>query len=227
MSLVIVAPTTREARAVGPGCQVTGTGEQGERRLAELLQEHKPSTILIAGLCGGLDPSLGAGDLILAREVLHEDGAGLKPPEMTVTSARRALRKGKAKFVCSGLVTVAKPAATPSTKLELWNIHGAAGVDMETAAFARVAMEHGADWMALRAVIDPAAMSLPGPVHGWNGQASDFTIALRLARQPQNWLAGGRLFLSLQSALKALRMGAPIVAQVARDTVPLGDDLLA
>ncbi len=227
MSLAIVAPTTREARAVGPECQVTGTGKQGEQRLAEILREQKPTTVLITGLCGGLDPSLGPGDLILAREVFQEDGVGLKPPEMTVTSARRALRKGKTRFVCSGLVTVEAPAATPGTKLELWNIHGAAGVDMETASFARVAMEQGVDWIALRAVIDPAAMSLPRTIHDWNGQESDLAIALRLARQPHNWLASGRLLISLRSALKSLRLGTPIVARVARDTVPLGDDLLA
>ena len=80
MSLLIVAPTTREARALGSGCYVTGTGEAGRQALAGLLREQKPDTVLIAGLCGGLDPSLGPGDLILAREVMDEEGEALQPP---------------------------------------------------------------------------------------------------------------------------------------------------
>ena len=227
MSLLTVAPTTREARAIGSGCHVTGTGEAGERALADLLREHKPDTVLIAGLCGGLDPSLRPGDLILAREVLDEAGEGLQPPAMTVTSARRALRNEGPKFVCSRLVTVAKPVATPEAKRDLWNEHGAAGVDMETAAFARVAVEHGASWMALRAVIDPAAVSLPRSLRNWNGESGELSMALGIALRPRDWLAGGRLALALRSALGSLRAGTPIVARVARDTVPLGDDLLA
>ncbi|MXY87325.1 MAG: hypothetical protein F4Y92_00480 [Dehalococcoidia bacterium] len=226
MSLLIVAPTTREARAIGSGCQVTGTGEAGERALAELLQEQKPDTVLIAGLCGGLDPSLRTGDLILAREVLDEAGEGLQPPSTTLSSVRRAMRNEGSRFVCSRLVTVAQPVATRDAKRDLWNVHGAAGADMETAAFARVATENGADWMALRAIIDPAAMSLPGSLHDWGGEA-DFGTALRMALRPQDWLGGGRLALALWPALRALRAGTPIVARVARDTVPLGDELLA
>ena len=226
MSLLIVAPTTREARAIASGCHVTGTGEAGERALAGLLQEHKPDTVLIAGLCGGLDPSLGPGALILAREALDEAGSALQPPAMTVTSARRALRNEGPKFVCSRLVTVGKPVATPEAKRDLWNEHGAAGVDMETAAFARVATEHGASWMALRAIIDPAAMTLPRSLRDWNGEAGELSIALGIALRPRDWLAGGQLALAVRSALGALRRGTPIVARVARDTVPLGDDLL-
>lgn len=227
MSLLIVAPTTREARAIGSGCQITGTGEAGEQALAALLREQKPDSVLIAGLCGGLDPSLGPGHLILAREVMDEKGEGLQPPAMTVTNARRALRNEGPRFVCSRLVTVGKPVATANAKRDLWNEHGAAGVDMETAAFARIATEHGADWMALRAVIDPAAMALPGSLHGWNGQASELAIGLRMALRPTDWLAAGRLAVALRAASRALRAGTPIVARVTRDTVPLGDDLLA
>ena len=227
MSLLIVAPTTREARALGSGCHVTGTGEAGRQALAGLLREHKPDTVLIGGLCGGLDPSLGPGDLILAREVMTEDGEGLQPPPMTVTSARRALRNEGPRFVCSRLVTVGEPVATLDAKRDLWNEHGAAGVDMETAAFARLAIEHGANWMALRAVVDPAAMALPVSLRNWNGDKGDLAIALKIALRPSDWLGGGRLAMALRPALRALRAGTPIVARVARDTVPLGDDLLA
>ncbi len=226
MSLLLVAPTTREARAIGSGCQATGTGEAGERAFADLLREAQPESVLIAGLCGGLDPSLGAGDLILARAALSEDGSSEEPPTTTLTSTRRALRNEGSRFVCSNLLTVATPAATSEAKRDLWNVHGAAGVDMETAAFARIAAEQGVSWMALRAVIDPAAMTLPAPLHSWNGETSDLAIGLSLALRPGSWLTSARLALALRPALRALRTGVPVVARVARDTVPLGDDLL-
>lgn len=227
MSLLIVAPTTREARAIGSGCQVTGTGAAGERALADLLREQKPDNVLIAGLCGGLDPSLRAGDLILAREAIDEEGEGLQPPPPTLASARRAMRNEGPRFVCSRLVTVDRPVATREAKRDLWNLHGAAGVDMETAAFARVALDHGANWMALRAVIDPAAMALPGSLRNWNGESGELRMALGIALRPGDWVAGSQLAMALGAARRALRAGAPIIARVARDTVPLGDDLLA
>ncbi len=224
-----MVPTPREARAIGAACQVTGTGERGAAALAALLRERKPHTVLIAGLCGGLDPSLSPGDLILAREALHEDedGEGLHPPAATLASVRRAMRGAGHPFICSRLVTVAKPVATREAKRDLWNVHGAAGADMETAPFARVAVEHGASWLALRAVIDPATMSLPVSLRRWDGERGDLATALRIARRPADWLGGGRLALALRPALHALAAGTPIVARVARDTVPLDDDLLA
>ena len=226
MSLLIVAPTRREARAIGGGCRVTGTGAAGEAALAALLREQQPRAVLIAGLCGGLDPSLHAGALILAREALDEAGEARRPPAPTLAGARRALRHEGPPFVCSRLVTVARPVATREAKRDLWNVHGAAGADMETAAFARVAAEHGADWLALRAVIDPAALALPAALRHWNGSRGELATALRIARRPADWLGGGRLALALRPALRALAAGAPIVARVACETVPLADDLL-
>ena len=227
MSLLLVAPTTREARAIGSGCRATGVGETGARALADLLREERPETVLIAGLCGGLDPSLDAGDLILAREAIDEQGEGLQPHPATLASARRALRNEGPAFVCSRLVTVREPVATIAAKRDLWNAHGAAGADMETAAFARVAGEHGAAWIALRAVIDPAGMALPRSLRQWRGEEDERAAVRGIALHPREWLAGGRLALALRPSFRALRAGTRIVARVARDTVPLDDDLLA
>ncbi|HLO78401.1 MAG TPA: hypothetical protein VK196_18250, partial [Magnetospirillum sp.] len=41
---------------------------------------------------------------------------------------------------------------------------GAAAVDMESGAVARVAAQHGLPFLALRAIADPAGQSLPAPV---------------------------------------------------------------
>ncbi len=227
MSLLLAAPTPREARAIGSACRVVGAGEAGARALAAMLREERPDAVLVAGLCGGLDPSLRAGTLILAREAIDERGEGLQPPATTLAGARRALRNAGPRFVCSRLVTVGAPVATREARRDLWNAHGAAGVDMETVALARVAVEHGASWMALRAVIDPADMALPRALRGWRGPADERALLRALALSPRDWPASARLALALGPALRALRTGARVVARVARDTVPLDGELLA
>ena len=227
MSVLLVAPTGREARAIGKACRAVGTGTDGNEKLAQLLSEHRPDALLILGLCGGLDPSLATGDLILAREVLDEAGEALQPPATTLASARRALRNDGPTFVSSRILTVEQPVATREAKRNLWNIHGAAGVDMETAGFARIAKEAGVDWMALRVVIDTASATLPAALRDWRGDEDDLAIARGIVKRPQEWLAYGRLAAGLRPAFRALRAGARIVARVQRDTVPLGDDLMA
>ena len=227
MSLLLAAPTPREARAIGQGCRVTGAGEAAAEALAAMLREERPDAVLVAGLCGGLDPSLRAGTLILAREAIDEDGDGLQPPAATLAGARRALRSAGPRFVCSRLVTVRAPVSTRAARRDLWNAHGAAGADMETVALARVAAEHGVGWMALRAVIDPADMALPRALRGWRGPADERALLRELALSPRDWPACARLALALRPSLRALRTGARIVARAARDTVPLDDGLLA
>ena len=222
-----MAPTAREARAIGKACRPVGSGEAASEKLAGLLREQRPDTLLILGLCGGLDPSLATGDLILAREVIDEAGEAQPPPPTTLASARRALRNEGPNFVSSRLLTVREPVATRAAKRDLWNTHGAAGVDMETAGFARAAKEQGVDWMALRVVIDPAGATLPASLREWRGDEDERSIARRIAKRPQEWLAYGRLAAGLRPAFRALRAGARIVARVSRDTVPLGDDLMA
>ena len=227
MSLLLAAPTPREARAIGQGCRVVGAGEAAAPALAAMLREERPDAVLIAGLCGGLDPSLRAGTLILAREAIDEDGDGLQPPAATLAGARRALRNAGPRFVCSRLVTVRAPVATRAERRDLWNAHGAAGADMETVALARAAAEHEVGWMALRAVIDPADMALPGALRGWRDPADERALLRELALSPRDWPACARLALALRPALRALRAGVRIVARAARDTVPLDDGLLA
>lgn len=227
MSLLLAAPTPREARAIGQECRVVGAGGAAAPALAAMLREERPDAVLVAGLCGGLDPSLRAGTLILAREAIDEDGDGLRPHAATLAGARRALRNAGPRFVCSRLVTVRAPVATRAARRDLWNAHGAAGADMETAALARVAAEHGVGWMALRAVIDPADMALPRALRGWRDPADERALLRELALRPRDWPACARLALALRPALRALRTGARIVARAARDTVPLDDGLLA
>ena len=69
MSVLIVAPTKREARGVGEKCVALGARDKSIPSLELAIAERKPDTIIIAGVCGGLDPALKKGSLVFARQV--------------------------------------------------------------------------------------------------------------------------------------------------------------
>src|SRR5262249_17149324 len=62
------------------------------------------------------------------------------------------------------LVTTAKSVGSVEDKAELFRTTGAVAVDMESAAVAEVAEQHGLPFLAVRVVVDSAADSLPRAV---------------------------------------------------------------
>ena len=59
------------------------------------------------------------------------------------------------------LLGAGTPLLTPEDKARVFAETGASVVDMESDAVARVAMEVGLPWVALRVVADPAGLALP------------------------------------------------------------------
>jgi adenosylhomocysteine nucleosidase len=225
VSVLIVAPTAREAAACGRGALACGAGAgPGVReRVDALLQRQRPDMLIAAGVCGGLDPSLAPGSLVLGRRVVAPNQPEHLPDLAVLAPARRALRAGGVPYVLSTLLSVSRPAATRRQKTMLWNRYGAAGVDLETYAIVAAAEAHGVPWLALRAVLDPAAEGLPAAVRGWQGEADDRRILRQLALRPYTWPAYARLALQLRSALAALRRGVPLLAGAAGVALPLSD----
>lgn len=207
---LIVTAMPREAAGLGHGAVACGAGERAAPRLEALLRERTPALVVIAGVCGGLDPSLGPGDLVLARRVLSPDGGELSPRRDVFEAARRAMRARRLAFVSSALLTQPRPAATREEKTDLWNAHGAAGVDMETYAMARIAEAAGVPWLALRAVLERVAEPLPRSLRAWDGDA-DAAVARGAAMRPWEWPAYVRLALQMRRAMRSLRAALPPV----------------
>ena len=219
MKLLLVTPTHREAAALGSVSLVCGPGSGAGAVVDAYLREHPVDAVLLAGLCGGLDPSLAPGSVILGRRAITRDDAELQPDLVGFEAARRALRANGMPFISSLLLSVAEPVGTQHGKLELWNRFGAAGVDMETAAVAKAACARGVRWLALRAVLDPAGMTLPSAVRDWQREGDERRIARRLARSPRDWPATLRLALELRRAVAALRQSVPPVVQALSSVV--------
>ncbi|HLL90181.1 MAG TPA: hypothetical protein VK324_12850, partial [Tepidisphaeraceae bacterium] len=96
-------------------------------------------TVIVAGLGGGLDPSLRPGDVVVD---------GWPDDRDLPTGARRGT-----------IVTAEAVCATPSDKAALFRQTGAAAVDMEQ-AIVRRAVGEGARVVGVRAVLDPADQCL-------------------------------------------------------------------
>ena len=151
------------------------------------LAEWQPRLVVSCGFCGGLDPGLIAGDLVLATAVRAASGEVLTAPEPARLAAA-AMLEGL-RYRQGELVQAASVAATVDEKRALAR-SGALAVDMESYAVGLEAAEAGIPWLVLRAVVDPADSPLP-----------EFT---REARRDYTWPA-------LKYALKGPRAAARLV----------------
>ena len=127
-------------------------------RWMELVSATDHPLVVSAGVCGGLDPALRAGDLVLPEIVINE--AGLRLP-VTGIGARRAASGGGATARAGWLATTSRVVATPEAKAALRAATGAVAVDMESAPILEAAAARGCASLVVRAVSDHADEALP------------------------------------------------------------------
>ncbi|GBD22890.1 hypothetical protein HRbin29_00536 [bacterium HR29] len=213
MSVLVVAPTEREARAIR-GARACGAGHAAGEGLVRFLEAERPEAVLVAGWCGGLDPSLAPGDVVLGRSVSAPGRTELRPRPLLLEAARRELRRRRGlRFVSSRLLTVERPAAGRSEKVDLWNEFGAAGVDMETYALVEELEGRGIPWLVIRVVLDPAGWELPRSLTTWTAEGDEREALRRALLRPWEWPAYARLARAAPRAERALRRAAAIVAR--------------
>jgi adenosylhomocysteine nucleosidase len=160
-NVLIVCGLKREAAILaGPG-RTTFCGDAStlRARLAEAAS-LRPSLVISWGLCGGLDPRLRPGDLILGSEVVSDERA-LKTDEAVTASLAHRLLSAGARAVVERFAASDAPIVTVAGKRELRRATGAVAVDMESLIAGRYALEQRVPFAILRAVADPAERSLP------------------------------------------------------------------
>jgi adenosylhomocysteine nucleosidase len=172
---------------------------------------HEP-LVISAGVCGGLDPHLAPGELVVPGRVLAPDGEILAVPP--AVHARVLAAAGPA--ATGLLVTTRVVVSTPAAKAALRSATGAAAVDMESAAILAAARAAGLEAAAIRAVSDGAAESVPSELAALLG--------------PEGRLRGGRALLlaltrpqTLPRALELRRGSRRALAAVARALAALRD----
>jgi adenosylhomocysteine nucleosidase len=175
----IVCALASEARHLGPTVRlaeprlasladgtlvaVTGMGNSAASVGSRALIEAGATALASWGMAGGLDPTLGAGAILLPTEVIGSDGLRLN----TAPAWRDRLSRAVTAFapVRSGrLLSTPRAIGSVADKAELFRATGAAAVDMESAAVGEVAERHQLPFIAVRVIVDSAADVLPRAV---------------------------------------------------------------
>jgi len=150
----LVTGLQAEARIARPlGAVAAGGGlPAGAAEAAERLAAQGVAALVSFGLCGGLDPALPPGAIVVPRRVCtaHRHHA-------TAANIAAALGGWSADRLWAGDAVV----ATAADKRALFAASGAVAVDLESGAVAAVAERHGLPFAVLRAVCDPAETTLP------------------------------------------------------------------
>jgi adenosylhomocysteine nucleosidase len=207
-NVLIVCGLKREAAILaGPGrATICGDAPTLRARFTEAAGSSW-SLVISWGLCGGLDPRLRPGDLVLGTEVVSGDGAVRTDRAVTSWFARRLADAGM-QVVIERLAAADAPLVTANAKAELRRASGAAAVDMESLTAGGFALKRRIPFAILRAVADPAERSLPPLVlkavnsHGGINAAA---VIAELIRSPGQFAALRAAARDSSAAFQALK----------------------
>ena len=149
--VVGIAAEIKPAQRLSANILCSGGRPEIAANQAHALIAAGASTLMSFGIAGGLSSMLRPGSLVVADQVITEFD---RYPALS--SCASVIRAHVGPIYGSWNVV-----ATAAEKRELRQRTGALAVDMESGAVARVAMEAGIPFIALRAIADPATHNLP------------------------------------------------------------------
>lgn len=156
---------------------LTGGGTAtGAEAAAHAAIARGATSLLSFGLAGGLDPALRPGEAIVPPAVIAGGVRFPADPRLTAWLGGETPQD---------LLAADRVAATADEKRCLWQATGAAALDLESGAVARIAARHGLAFAVLRAICDPAGRDLPPAALA----ALDRNGAIGLARVAASLLA--------------------------------------
>jgi len=168
---------------------------------ARAIAEHQPRLVISCGFSGALDPTLRAGDIVLATSVCDDNRDSISVDDTVLRSARHAL-DGVQRVREGEIVCTVRVAATSDEKRALVR-RGRLAVDLESWAAAHAAKKAGIPWLGLRVVLDPMHADLPAFTRDLH--ASYVWPAVRHAlRGPRAMLELARVGLRARIALSSL-----------------------
>jgi len=204
------------ARAKRPAPPLACAGANAERargRAAHFIAQGA-EVVISFGLCGGLDPDLRPGDLLLADDVAH--GPGHPTAVSAPLRAHLLTRLRDAGLTVTGgtLLGSDTPVATADEKRALFDKTGARAVDMESHGVAIAAHAAGAQILVVRAVADPAERNVPKAALaavGADGRLRIFRAIATMYVRP--WEGPAMIRLAYEA-----RLGFDTLERVAADT---------
>ena len=199
-----------------PRLACDGPGPERAGAAAARLAKDGATILVSFGICGGLDPDLRPGDLVLADTVLTGDGTQ-HPASAAQSSVLEARLAGLGLFIATGpLLGQDRPLASAADKAALFAATAALAVDMESHGVARAAQAAGLPFLTLRAIADPAARSLPQAALkaiGPDGRLKPFSAVAAMYLRPWESLALVRLAYETRLAFDTLEKVAARLAE--------------
>ncbi len=209
LPILMVTGLAKEMRlAKGPGLIAVASGGDTQRLRALLTARPVPGyrAVLSFGIAGGLDPSLSAGDVIVATGVVAGEKRWPTHP-LLADSLVRSLASGGINVRRADIAGVDAPLLDAETKAKARLQTGAAAVDMESHVASAFAARNGLMFAALRIVCDPATRSMPPAIANAlrpDGGIDHFAILADLVRQPKQLGNLSRLAAEARASFRAL-----------------------
>lgn len=184
-------------------------GARAERAAegAAALIERGCTGLLSFGVAGGLDPELAPGTVIVADQVVSASGERFAVDALLRERLLAALG-GEEAPVVAALAGSQRAVTGVRGKRALRRASGAAAVDMESLAVARVAAAADVPFAALRAIADDGGREVPPWVAaaiGPDGRARAGVVARGLLAHPWQGAAMLRLGRDFARAMRSLR----------------------
>ena len=196
-----------------PGLACAGPGCERARAAAARLLAGGAEMLVSFGLCGGLDPALRPGDLLLADEVIvgPDRAVGTSAPWRATVKTR--LSRAGLRVAGGALLGHAHALASAGEKRALFESTGARAVDTESHGVALAADAAGAPFLVVRAVADPVERNLPRAAlkaAGPDGRLRLLSVLTTMYLRPWEGPAMVRLAYETRLALDALeRIAGP------------------
>jgi len=149
--VVGIAAEAKSAHRLSPNILCSGGRPDIAANQAHALIKTGATTLMSFGIAGGLSSKLRPGSLVVADEVITDFD---RYP--AVSSSATMIRAHVGPIYGSWEIV-----STPREKRAIRKQTGALAVDMESGPVARVAMEAGIPFIAIRAVADPVTHGLP------------------------------------------------------------------
>ena len=158
---------------------VGGIGETFARRAAGVAVERaQPKLLLSAGIVGAISPKLKVGDVGRIRQVVDVATGEIYP----------ATTGGE------WVLATSQDVSDATEKHQLLTKFGADVVDMEGAAVAQVAKEHGLEFAAIKSISDDAEFAMP-PLNRFisDGKFDTRRFLIYIALHPRWWGTLGKI----------------------------------
>jgi len=187
---------------------ISGMGSEQAGIASATLIDHDANALLSWGCAGALSADLQAGDLLLPRRIQTETSAAFTTDAAWHARLEHRLTNAIPKLHTDALAGSVRIVADQQHKKLLHQSTGAIAVDMESAAIAACAQDAGIPFMAIRAIVDDAATTIPAYINhamDSNGSIQPARLLAMLILHPSAWrelIRLGRQFRAAKSTLE-------------------------